>query len=260
MAPMMRIASKSTVTTDNVCVSVTPVPYDPAMLDFLDQALAPAGLFVRGGFHPGPDEGIPPLADGGTARTVLLIGNAGRAMWDAFLRSRPDGGRHPLDRWLRPRIEDVAARAGATALFPGDGPPFVPMDDWAMRGDAVHRSPLGILIHPDFGLWHVYRAVLLFAETLDLPPRDPRGSPCETCTRRPCLSVCPADAFRPDRFLAAACADHVGSDAGRACRDGGCLARKACPVGRDYAYPRDQQGFHMAAMLDAMREGFGREP
>ena len=30
-------------------------------------------------------------------------------------------------------------------------------------------SPLGILIHPDWGLWHSYRGALAFRERLDLP-------------------------------------------------------------------------------------------
>ena len=38
-----------------------------------------------------------------------------------------------------------------------------------MRAEAVAPSPLGILIHPDYGLWHAYRGALAFAERLALP-------------------------------------------------------------------------------------------
>ncbi len=197
------------------------------------------------------------MSDGATAETCVLVGNAGDAMWHAFLASGEPAGRHPLDRWLRPRIERVAAQCGADVLFPNDGPPFVPLDRWAMRADAVARSPIGILIHPEFGLWHVYRAVLLFREPMDLPPPDRRPSPCDACVRRPCLSVCPADAFRPERFDAAACVSHVAGPDGANCRGRGCLARRACPVGRKYLYPPDQQVFHTAAMVRAVESGFG---
>ena len=30
---------------------------------------------------------------------------------------------------------------------------------------TCHASPLGLLIHPDYGLWHGYRGALLFAAT-----------------------------------------------------------------------------------------------
>ena len=223
------------------------------MLDRLNTLLEPSGLFVRGGFHPGAADGVPPLSGGQAARTALLVGNAGAAMWQAFRRDGDPDRAHPLDSWLRPRIEATAETAGAEVLFPNDGPPWLPVQGWAVRAEAVSRSPVGIMIHPEFGLWHVYRAVFLFAERLDLPPRADAPSPCETCAKRPCLSVCPADAFRPDRFDAAACVAHVESDGGGACRNGGCLARRACPVGRGYVYPPDQQAFHTAAMLRAAK-------
>ena len=232
------------------------------ILASLDRSLAATGLFARGGFHPGPADRVPGLADGRPARTAVLIGNAGGALWRAFAAARAEApgsfdSRHPLDRWMRPRIEAVAAAVGARPVFPNDGPPFVPILDWARRAEPVHRSPIGIMIHPEFGLWHVYRAVLLFAARLDLPAREDRPSPCETCAGRPCLAVCPADAFEPDRFAAARCAGHVESAAGAPCRTRGCLARRACPVAADMRYPRDAQEFHTAAMVRAVRRGYG---
>ena len=113
------------------------------------------------------------------------------------------------------------------------------------------------MLHPEFGLWHVYRAALLFRDRIELPPRIEAPSPCDTCGKKPCLAVCPADAFRPDRFDARACSSHVESAAGTNCRDRGCLARRACPVGRDYLYGNDQQAFHTAAMLAAVKLGYG---
>lgn len=229
---------------------------DP-VLDRLDVLLAPAGLFVRGGFHARSADGVPALPGGAEAGTVILVGNAGRAMWEAFAATADRSGRNPLDRWLRGHIAAAARATGAHVLFPNDGPPFVPVLDWAGRAEPIHRSPIGITIHPDYGLWHVYRAVLLFRDRLSLPPPAAPPSPCDSCAKKPCLSVCPADAFRPDRFDAAACAAHVESAAGTACRERGCLARRACPVGRDYLYGPEQQAFHTAAMLGAVRSGYG---
>ena len=149
----------------------------------LDNRLKDAGLFIRGGFQPVPTDNVPVLADGSTAATVILIGNAGGDMWRAFAQRADHAVRHPLDSWLRPEIVGVAASVGATPVFPNDGPPFVPIQDWAVRAEPVYRSPIGIMIHPEFGLWHVYRAALLFRDVIELPPRAEAPSPCNSCEK-----------------------------------------------------------------------------
>ncbi|MDH3232512.1 MAG: hypothetical protein OEQ29_03230 [Alphaproteobacteria bacterium] len=228
------------------------------ILEAIAAALNGTGLFYRGGFHPHLEDAVPRLADGREAGTVVLIGNAGGTMWRAFNEADPDRSkRNPLDRWLNPILEHLAGQVGATLVSPNRGPNFPPIQDWARRAEPVFRSPIGIMIHPDFGLWHVYRAALLFAERLDLPPRAEGANPCDSCAGRPCLRVCPADAFEPSRFNAKACVAHVTSDAGGNCRDRGCLARRACPVGRDFAYPNDAGAFHMAAVVRAVQAGYG---
>ncbi len=178
-------------------------------------------------------------------------------MWQAFEAQADRQRPNPLDSWLRPEIERVAAKVDATSVFPNDGPPFVPVQDCAAPAEPVYRSPIGIMIHPEFGLWQVYRAALLFRDRIELPPRMAALSPCDTCVKKLCLTVCPADAFRPDSFDARACGSHVENASGRNCRERGCLARRACPVGRDYLYENDQQAFHAAAMLAAVKSGYG---
>ena len=228
------------------------------MLDQIEHHLANIGLFCRGGFHPGPEDAVPDLPTGARTETVVLVGNAGAAMWEAFVSGAdPAEGRNPLDRWLKPRIANAAQAVGAHPIFPNEGPPFVPIQDWAVRAEPVYRSPLGIMIHPEFGLWHVYRAAFCFADRLDLPPRGDRSSPCDTCATKPCLKVCPVDAFKPDRFAATDCADHVLGDSGTVCRERGCMARRACPVGQDLQYPRPAQEFHTAAFTRAVLARYG---
>lgn len=233
---------------------------DPAAtLDAIGDALRAHGLALRGAFHPDPADAVPPLAEGAAAGTIVLAGQAGPETWAAFARERraePD----PLDAWSARALRSVAERFGAALVLPQDGPPFAPFQRWAQQAEAVHPSPLGILIHPEHGLWHAYRGALVFAARLALPARDPRPAPCASCDTRPCLSACPVAAFAagPEpgavaRYDAARCAAHVASPAGAACRDGGCLARRACPIGRARAYPPAQQAFHMAAFLERMR-------
>ena len=228
----------------------SPMAAKAAVLEEIGESLKPHGLALRGAFHPVAGDGAPEL-EGGPSGTILLLGNLGGAMWPAFSASpeRADGMAHGLDRWTRRILGSLAPRFGATALFPFGGPPWLPFQRWAMKADSVAPSPLGILIHPDYGLWHAYRGALAFLERLPLPPREQRPSPCDSCIERPCLSACPVGAFTPGRYDVARCRDHVAGPEGRACREEGCLARLACPVGRAHAYPAAEMAFHMAAFL-----------
>jgi hypothetical protein len=221
--------------------------------DDIAGALAEHGLIPRGGFHPTAADGVP-----GDPATLMLAGNAGPAMWQAFERGRRDEP-EPLDAWTQRAMTAVAERLGATALFPfdrspGGGPPWLPFQRWAMRGDAVYPSPIGPLIHPDYGLWHAYRGALAFRERIELPAADRRASPCDTCEAKPCLTACPVGAFSPTGYDVPACVAFLGSEPGRDCLDHGCRARRACPVGTAYRYESVQAGHHMLAFFRSNKD------
>ena len=223
----------------------------PVTLKHVAERAAAAGIALRGAFHPSADDGVPALRDGASAATLVLAGFVGRAQWPAFAGSpeASDGQPNPLDRWSRRAIGGLAAELGASALYPFGGPPWLPFQRWAMKAEPVHRSALGMLIHPEWGLWHSYGGALAFAERLALPARDNRPSPCDSCAAKPCLSACPVGAFTIEHYNVDACAAHIRSAAGRDCLELGCRARDACPVGAVHRFGREQAGFHMRAFL-----------
>ncbi|MFM9843679.1 MAG: ferredoxin [Dongiaceae bacterium] len=222
-------------------------------LSDLTTLLAATGLAFRGGFCPDAIDGAPADGDGKPPATLILVGDIGGAMWPYFSRSPEagDGKPDPLDRWTRRVVGGIAAGVNASAIYPFGGPPYWPFQRWAQRAESVFPSPLGILIHPEHGLWHAYRAALAFAEAIDLPPRTAARSPCESCTAKPCLSACPVGAFSGLGFDVDACAGHIGRPAGEICMTGGCLARHACPVAADRRHSGPQTRFHMAAFRRA---------
>jgi hypothetical protein len=217
-------------------------------LETVLSAVARTGLVPRGAFLLSDEERRGELAG---VRTVVLAGTAGRDGWDAFAASgeAADGAGHPLDRWSRRVIEAVARDLGALALFPFGGPPFWPFQQWARRAESVHPSPIGVLIHPVYGLWHSYRGALGFSEALAISEPEAAPSPCETCVERPCLCACPVGAFSPAGYDVAACVGHLKSPAGADCMELGCRARRVCPVGAEHAYGPEQASFHMRAFL-----------
>ncbi|MDE1996385.1 MAG: 4Fe-4S dicluster domain-containing protein [Rhizobiaceae bacterium] len=222
------------------------------MIEQLRAALAPHGVFVRGVVVFDGSDG-PMLANGAQAQSVVLLGNVGGSIWEPFSRWRQLPGnvdlRDPLDHWSKSIIRPISEATGSTAYFPSD-PPWQPFQQWAMHAEGLKASPLGILIHPEYGLWHGYRGALGFAERLeDDQPWKVAAHPCELCVEKPCLTRCPVQAVTSVGFDVGGCRSHLRTDAGRAgCMAIGCLARNACPVGRGYRYPPAQIAFHMAAL------------
>jgi ferredoxin len=210
----------------------------------LQELLDPHGLLVRGAFE----------ADGGC---LVLVGNAGSALWSVFEKSaeyrdeRPD----PLDRWSRRIGDSVAGSLGAQAIYPFEGPPYPPFLRWAALAEPVSVSPISIYIHPEYGLWHAYRFALRFDEPLTGQAAfEGEVSPCETCVEKPCLQACPVRAFSTGSYEVEECMSYLTADEQSACRQGGCAARRACPEGLAYRYEPDHAKFHMEAFIRARLE------
>ena len=176
-------------------------------LAVLEADLARHGLIPRGGFNFADDEAAPAGVSQERARAVVLVGQAGAAPWARFLawRARQPGGlADPLDNWCREVIGEVAKEYGARAVSPSDRP-YLPFQQWAMRAEGLKPSPLGILMHPEFGLWHAYRGALLFDAELDLAAMRKPIHLCDRCPDKPCVRACPVEAHTDAGFDHAAC-------------------------------------------------------
>ncbi len=206
-------------------------------------------------------------------RSIILIGHVGSSFWPHFTNwlsaqsaSLPHGFRargvwsstasrapadhipDPLDTWSKQVIGGIAKAHGGKAIFPSDQP-YQPFQQWAMAATGIRPSPLGILIHPVYGLWHAYRGAIIFYDVTLSQPVEKLSHPCDTCVEKPCLSACPVNAFSNGGYAVERCRSHVKSDAGQACLTGGCLARRACPVGTAFEYVPEQMQFHMNAFV-----------
>jgi hypothetical protein len=214
--------------------------------------LVPSGLEPRGWMVP-EKSSAPLLQSGEPARTICLVGHGGGGFWPVFAawHEMHPGIGDPLDTWSKTVINPAAAMLGGEAVFPSDQP-WHPFQQWAMAAEGLKPSPLGLLIHPEYGLWHGYRGAILFGtdSIAALEPGKAVVHPCDTCSDKPCLSACPVGAFSPAGFAVAACRTFVKTKPGQdRCMSWGCLARDACPVGRAYRYGAEQIRFHMAAFV-----------
>ncbi|MDF1734244.1 MAG: hypothetical protein P1U37_03095 [Minwuia sp.] len=207
---------------------------DRDLLGDLETRLHEHGLLLLGG-----------VVEGGKTRVV--IGNAGSQIV-SHVPGLPGGDPRtdPVNTWTRQVMAPIAQQFGATVCFPFDGPPWHPFVSWMLGTGQAFVSPLGLAIHPRYGLWFALRAALLFDGVLPLA-QPAAVSPCETCRDRPCLSTCPVGAFTGTSYDAESCRDHLAGSAGQDCMSQGCRARRACPVGPEWRYAPAHAGFHMRA-------------
>jgi hypothetical protein len=226
----------------------------------LEDCLHQHGLFVRGVTQLNEEEikryGMNPENAG-----LALIGNIGSSYWEQFSQSVEfeDGAAHPLDRWSRRVAESIAQRLTLRALYPFEGPPYYPFQQWARRAEGLQQSPVGVMIHPQFGLWHSYRFALLGVEfeieTAEIPAtsavESQVASPCLDCADKPCLHTCPVAAFDANGYAVERCADYLRQTPQAQCHQQGCLARYACPVAPELRYVAAQGRFHLRAFVQA---------
>jgi ferredoxin len=213
------------------------------LIDLAERA-ACEGLFVAGVAPLLPEDGMPERF-----RSVALLAPDEPAFWPLFSTSGEmrDSAPNPLDRWSRRVIGRLACALGTKAVFPFGGPPWRPFTGWARRSGRAWPSPVGLLVHDTAGLWISYRGGVLLEE--EVPPLE-AARPCDACPERPCLVACPVGALSPENYDVAACHAVLDSSGGQDCLQGGCLVRRACPVGAGRRDPA-QSAFHMKAFHPA---------
>ena len=228
------------------------------MIGTLSEALARHGMRLRGTLEvqssDAPRLQLPPFPHGNGAAVLCLVGVVGSEFWPHFKASHfyADGLPDPLDRWSRHIGDALAHEHQGLVLYPFDGPPWHPFQQWADLCEPTQPSPLMLRIHPEYGLWHAYRfALLLAADTTGTSISTKAESLCANCATQACLHTCPVQAYTGTAFMLNACANHLRSPQGGLCMEHGCQARLACPLGTEFRYNHEHAAFHMQAFLQA---------
>jgi hypothetical protein len=220
----------------------------------LVESLGEYGLFPRGATRL-TDQEIETYGFPADKPELVLVGNIGSSYWPLFSQSAEylDGAADPLDRWSRRVANEIAVELAVLPVYPFTGPPYYPFQQWAQRAEALVQSPLGVMMHPEFGLWHSYRFALLGAEFDLACEAAPTESPCFGCESQPCLHRCPVSAIDGDGYDVERCASYLLQTPQAECHSQGCLARYACPIATDLSYLPEQGEFHLRAFLNARK-------
>jgi len=231
-------------------------------IETLNHSAQKYGLVIRGGFRVEATDSVPDFPDGEAAAAIVLFGNAGSSLWPEFSSSKEyaDGLADPLDRWSERIGNQLARQWHSMALFPFGGPPFQPFLRWAKKAEKLESSRLGMLIHPEYGLWHAYRFAIAFSHGingLDISDEiSASSSPCETCEDQPCLKGCPVKAFTADGYDVESCFHFLDQQPEALCHSQGCQARRACPEGASFGYKSEHAAFHMAKFYASLGKRF----
>jgi len=235
------------------------------VLATLRSALEPHGLNLIGATPLEPYDRLVPeehalrRLDPG-AVTAIVIGNGGRALWDALrAHARADpvlgGDPEPVDRFTSSLIEDTAARVLGRDVrrilypfrFPADAVSFVRLAECAGLG---RPSRVGVLIHPVYGPWIALRAAILVPFAVDLPRPVAGFDPCPTCVEQACVTACPGGAVGDAGWDIGRCAAHRRRDDDPCASR--CHARFECVIGRAHRYPPDALAYHQARARPAL--------
>lgn len=192
--------------------------------------------------------GLSPLAE---ERRLILLGHAGRRLWDC-VQASGIGGEHPIDDYTRQTVARLFA-----AHLPGQ--PYRLLYPGATRVDLQalgklagwhHASPFMVGVDGEWGPWFAYRALILCAAELPPTPASARPNPCRDCRGQPCIAACPAQAAGHP-FNLEPCIDERLRPASPCAY--ACLARNACPVGAEHRYSEAQMRHSYALSLPTLR-------
>ncbi len=243
------------------------------LLDAVTAALVPFGLNLIGTTSVAHYETlVPPQYHVNAllpqAKSIVVIGNGGGEFWRGFrlyCKQHPgymEERAHPLDDYTVKLIETTL-----TPLLQTSGRAYrylYPFQFWTEPVSFMHLaraaglagpSILGVIIHPEYGPWMALRAALLIDQDLSTSSQTPGFDPCPTCTERPCISTCPAQAISEEKnWDIPACVQHrlrVPEDCVDYCR-----ARFDCVYGRAHRYPLDELQYHQRQSFAEMRKYF----
>ena len=188
-------------------------------------------------------------------KRLVLTAHVGRSLWPQLTANWPTS-KHPVDDYSRSitqqYIEAHLPTESALLLYPTQEY-LIPLQQLGQYVGWSHPSPVGVGIHADYGLWFAYRTAFLTTAALIPTEIDTRPSPCLTCVDKPCLTTCPAKALSATASIQLdPCLDHRVS-AESSCADR-CLARMACPVGREaYQYSLEQIQYHYTQGFEVLK-------
>ncbi len=177
-----------------------------------------------------------------------MVMAVGMVAWQNFIQSAKHL-KNPYDKWGEKIIKSQYKHYILPNQPARNG--FYPFVAWAKLA-GFSQSPLGMAIHPKYGLWVSQRGAI-FHKKAKIPYRHRQIKPCITCQTKDCISACPAQALDFNGFKYEKCTDYLQKNAHDSCWQNGCRARLACPIGRKFRYKPQKSQFHWRSLRRSLR-------
>ena len=180
----------------------------------------------------------------------FLVGNT-KALWEVFLRAleaepsrRED--EHPLDGYAKAHITRAADTLNAphVILWADDvGPSAAPVQRIAHATGLAWLSPSHLSVHPVYGPWFAFRAVVLVDRDGDGFGRSIPPDPCSAC-HKPCMAALDTAVSKSETLDHSAVSEHF--ELWRRVRD-------VCPEGAPHRYDEAQLRYHYTKDKELLR-------
>jgi hypothetical protein len=175
------------------------------------------------------------------AQGAVLVGDGGGEFVGRFLAvPRLGEDKDPLDAYTRRcvtrAVGEVVEGSAFELFFPfATEPVHLPFQQLGVAAGLAPPGPLGVQVHPVFGPWWAYRALVVLAAPMEAEARLAQS--CAGC-RGPCVNECEAHG---------AGSWSEGARVGPIVCGDACGARLRCPVGPASRYSVEQIAFHARA-------------
>jgi ferredoxin-like protein FixX len=188
-------------------------------------------------------------------KQLIIFAHGGRRMWESVQASRFTDADEPIDSFsidlVRRYFSETCSENTFEVLYPGSKQ-VVPLQKLGRLAGWHHDSPFRIGVNLVWGSWFAYRVAVLADTEFEATLLFTAASPCLSCTDKPCLSACPAEALECGDFSLKLCIDYRLREHSQ-CK-AQCLARLACPVGCEHRYSMEQINYHYARSMQTIEE------
>lgn len=191
-------------------------------------------------------------------RQLILLGHSGTRMWEMQEKEKLSTD-NPIDDYSIKAVNKVFSsqfsEINTQRIYPLKDEQFlkgkfsqpIGLQQLGKLVGWHSDSPLKLGINQQWGSWYAYRVALL-TDSHFIPTLSQQvTSPCSSCQTKVCINVCPAKALSEREFDLQACVSYR-KQKDSSCRDR-CVARMACPVGKEHQYSLEQIQYHYACSM-----------
>jgi epoxyqueuosine reductase len=184
---------------------------------------------------------------------LILMGHGGRNLW-ASLPNQYHMQDHPIDNFTINTIKQWFLDEYPNANYRINYPITQSIDLIALGKLAGwhHESPFLVGVNNAWGPWFAYRAVILANTNFEITKSTNTPSPCSTCSSKPCIKNCPADACDNGTLDLNKCINYRKSTHSLCSKT--CIARISCPIATKHSYSEQQINYHYSVSLETIKE------